>query len=308
MKRFSLEQLQTLAQHAASAAYAAGQTIRKFDRSRLQVNEKTGGESLASQVVTQVDIACEAQIKRLLRPASEPFDIALLSEETADEFSPDTHPRLTSEYFWCIDPLDGTLPFVLNQSGYAVSIALVSRLGDPQLGVIYLPASDTLYQAISHPQQTSLSKNGVAWTPLSKQAVQSNTLRLFADRSFAKQQIFETITAALQHKIRRKGINDVAVSSDAGAVVNALSVLERVPGCYFKFPKPQAGGGSLWDFAATACIVHAAGGWVSDIHGHPLDLNRADSNFMNHRGVIFASSEAVAQAIMAVFSEHCSVE
>ena len=82
--------------------------------------------------------------------------------------------------------------------------------------------------------------------------------------------------------------------------MNALWVLEQAPACYFKFPKPQAGGGSLWDYAATACIYAELGAWCSDFAGLDLDLNRADSTFMNHRGVLVASDRALGQALLAV--------
>ena len=56
-----------------------------------------------------------------------------------------------------------------------------------------------------------------------------------------------------------------------------------------KPPKNTPGGGSLWDFAATACIFHEAGATARDFHGAALDLNRADSTYMSHRGVLFAT-------------------
>ena len=76
------------------------------------------------------------------------------------------------------------------------------------------------------------------------------------------------------------------------------NVLEHAAACYIKLPKPEDGGGSIWDFAATACIVREAGAWVSNIHGAELDLNRRDSTFMNHQGVVFASSEQLASTLI----------
>ena len=80
--------------------------------------------------------------------------------------------------------------------------------------------------------------------------------------------------------------------------MNALWVLERAPACYFKFPKPQDGGGSLWDYAATACLYVELGAWCSDFEGQALDLNRADSTFMNHRGVVFASDRELGRQLL----------
>jgi hypothetical protein len=88
----------------------------------------------------------------------------------------------------------------------------------------------------------------------------------------------------------RHGFSAVQTLEGDGAAMNALQVLENPPGCYFKFPKPQQGGGSLWDFAATAAIFD----------GQALELNRADSTFMNHRGVLYASGAALAVEIQGL--------
>lgn len=85
--------------------------------------------------------------------------------------------------------------------------------------------------------------------------------------------------------------------------MNACWVLEKSPACYFKFPKPEDGGGCLWDYAATACLFNESGAVVSDIQGQSLDLNRPDSSFMNHRGVLYASTPAMAKEIMYLFQE-----
>ncbi|WP_228140218.1 hypothetical protein [Moritella sp. JT01] len=58
--------------------------------------------------------------------------------------------------------------------------------------------------------------------------------------------------------------------------------------------------GSLWDFSATAAITQALSAQylassspmlcaVSDSQGAALDLNRTDSNYMNHKGVLYSS-------------------
>ncbi|MDX2505537.1 MAG: hypothetical protein QNL62_13820 [Gammaproteobacteria bacterium] len=40
------------------------------------------------------------------------------------------------------------------------------------------------------------------------------------------------------------------------------------------------------------------GAIVCDIHGAPLDLNRHDSTFMNHRGIIYSSDQTIADRII----------
>ena len=56
-----------------------------------------------------------------------------------------------------------------------------------------------------------------------------------------------------------------------------------------KFPKKEIGGGSIWDFAATACIYQELGLTATNFGGGRLDLNRKDGTFMNHEGVFYAN-------------------
>ena len=56
-----------------------------------------------------------------------------------------------------------------------------------------------------------------------------------------------------------------------------------------KFPKKENGGGSIWDFAATACIYQELGLTATNFAGGKLDLNRTDGTFMNHEGVFYAN-------------------
>ncbi|TCI01709.1 inositol-1-monophosphatase [Corallincola luteus] len=309
----SIQELKLLLVYASKAATAAARYIQSFDRSALQVQDKVGGDSLASQVVTQVDIACEQLIKQHLQPSCEQWQIALLGEESADEYGHAQHPRLTKDYFWCIDPLDGTLPFIEGGAGYAVSIALVSKLGQPLLGVVAHPSSNSLYQGVVCGSEHLLYKNGLPWQPkgiggsqvhnlfpATEQDHSQPILSCFFDRSFVQQANFKILMSRFEQQVQSLGYSAINIADDAGAVMNAIQVLEHPSACYFKLPKTYPGGGSLWDFAATAAITSAADGWVSDIHGAPLDLNRRDSNFMNHRGVLYATDSRIAEMIMAL--------
>jgi len=47
-------------------------------------------------------------------------------------------------YFWLVDPLDGTKEFIKRNGEFTVNIALVEN-GVPVMGVIYVPVKDTLY-------------------------------------------------------------------------------------------------------------------------------------------------------------------
>ena len=99
------------------------------------------------------------------------------------------------------------------------------------------------------------------------------------------------------------GLQRLVATQFGGAVINACHALESAPGCHFKFAKPQEGGGSIWDYAATACLYQEAGAWVSDAFGEPLDLNRPDSTFMNHRGAVYATDPILASKILTILMD-----
>jgi len=71
------------------------------------------------------------------------FGIPILSEEGRNiPYEERRHwPRM-----WIVDPLDGTKEFIKRNGEFTVNIALVEG-GIPTMGVIYLPATDTLYFA-----------------------------------------------------------------------------------------------------------------------------------------------------------------
>ncbi|NQY31784.1 MAG: inositol monophosphatase, partial [Coraliomargarita sp.] len=77
--------LNQLADLAAQAAIRAGEYIATSSQQELEVMHKEGGDSLASQVLTEVDENAQALILEVLEPSFGKFDLALLTEESADE-------------------------------------------------------------------------------------------------------------------------------------------------------------------------------------------------------------------------------
>ncbi len=290
--KLSADDLSTLCECAISAATEAGQLIAERAHESVDVLHKTGGDSLASQVLTEVDLASEAIILKWLKPSCVQYDLALLSEETSDD-----RARLEKDYFWCIDPMDGTLSFIQATAGYSVSIALLSRDGTPLVAAVYDPSTRALYSAI---RGQGARRNGADWTPVLNDSVQGKVLTVVCDRGLMKRQDYRQIKQALEQTCESLGLSGMTMMDKAaGAVMNALWVIEHQPACYFKLPKPEAGGGSLWDFAASASIFSELQMVATDFYGQPLALNRAESTFMNHRGVMFASHQSLAEDIRA---------
>jgi fructose-1,6-bisphosphatase/inositol monophosphatase family enzyme len=277
---------------AILAALDAGQFVQATDRTQLERTFKAAGGSPASQLVTEVDIRSEAIIRQHLQPTFEEWDIAFLGEESSQGVSDAIQERLRKPYHWCVDPLDGTLAFVEGTPGYAISIALVDRSGTALIGVVYDPVDATLWHAIRG--QGSFRERAPIVTGTSG----STSLLVFADRSFSVHERYADLLDILNNCAEDLGLNGVDVVYGAGAVKNALQVLEHPAACYLKLPRPVEGGGSVWDFAATACIVGEAGGWCSNVHGDPLELNPRGATFMNRQGVLFALNEQIARYLI----------
>ncbi len=237
------EQIDALLAVAKEAALAAGTVIASYDGRSAAAELKEGGTSIASRIVTQVDALAEQAILNLLEPTLDDYGLGLLTEESADDKS-----RFKRDYFWCVDPLDGTLPYTQNRSGYSTSIALVSFDGTAILGVVYDPVNKNLY-----------------WARKGRGAFKNDKPLLISVSN-----------------------TDVAfIDGPGGAVMQALETIERAPCIFIKKPKQEEGGGCLWDYAATTVIQSEAGGYNGTYNGQPIHLNASDSVFMNQHGICF---------------------
>jgi 3'(2'), 5'-bisphosphate nucleotidase len=70
-------------------------------------------------------------------------NIPIMSEENK---LIDYETRKNWEYYWCIDPIDGTKEFIKKNDEFTINIALIHK-NTPVLGVVYAPAVDEMYKA-----------------------------------------------------------------------------------------------------------------------------------------------------------------
>lgn len=289
---FSKAELQILHDLAVTAAKRAGQHIQSKIDNHGGARTKEGGDTLASQLVTEVDHESQDIIIEWLADSIGQFDLGILTEESEDDSS-----RLEKEAFWCVDPLDGTLPFTGGVPGYSVSIALVSREGTPLIGVVYDPSENTTYHAFRGGGAHRDDRPIEAVTG----SVGSPRLTWSMDRSMKQLPNFDSLRESIEALAHRLGLESVAIFDRAGAVLNACRVTRSAPAIYFKLPKPSPGGGSVWDYAATACLFEEWGQPSTDIHGASLDLNPRGSTFMNEKGVVYASDRQLGEAIYRLY-------
>ena len=285
---FDDELLSQLAKQAIAAARAAGRLIDANRQTGIDVRRKETGTSAASQIVTEVDHKAQAAILEILKPTCSVHDLALLTEE-----APDNGQRREKPAFWSIDPMDGTLAFIRNTPGFSVSIALVARDGTPLIGVVHDPLEQDLFHAV---RGQGAFKNGqrIRVPGLDPE----KPLLLRTDLSFQSDPLLEQTAAGLEEIASNLGLPGADIRFQVGAVMNACGILESPNTCYFKYPRTGNSGGSLWDYAATACLFDEVGAVASDIEGRPMELNRAGSTFMNHRGILYAGHRELADRII----------
>lgn len=119
-----------------SVAREAGDAIMEIYQRDFSIEYKDDKSPLTEADTHSNKIIVEALQK--LYP-----DIPVLSEEGK---SIDYDERKGWEYFWLIDPIDGTKEFIKKNDEFTVNIALIHH-DTPVLGVVYAPALGEMYYA-----------------------------------------------------------------------------------------------------------------------------------------------------------------
>lgn len=115
-------------------AVDAGDIIMKIYSRDFSIEYKEDKSPL-----TEADIESNRHICSMLEKLYP--SIPILSEENKEvEYS----QRKNWEYYWCIDPIDGTKEFIKKNGEFTVNIALIHEK-TPVLGVVYAPAIDVIY-------------------------------------------------------------------------------------------------------------------------------------------------------------------
>lgn len=242
----TLAVIKDLARQAGQAILAIydqfepGQEVSKADQSPL----------------TAADLAANAIIVAGLRATFPSF--AILSEEEKDNLD-----RLTNDWCFIVDPLDGTKEFIKKNGEFTVNIALAHQ-GQPVLGVIYAPVLDELYYA-EQGKGAFLEKDGQP--PIRLQVShRTSKLRAVASRSH--------LAPELEDLLNRHGVTDFVAM---GSSLKGCLVAKGEADIYFRHNPTME-----WDTAAMQCIVEEAGGIFRQMDDSPMTYNRKDS--LNAKG------------------------
>ena len=119
-----------------SIAKNAGDAIMQIYKKDFTIEYKDDKSPLTEADTKSNEIICNALEK--LYP-----NIPIMSEENKQT---EYEVRKHWEYYWCIDPIDGTKEFIKKNDEFTVNIALIHK-NTPVLGVVYAPAIDEMYKA-----------------------------------------------------------------------------------------------------------------------------------------------------------------
>jgi 3'(2'), 5'-bisphosphate nucleotidase len=114
----------------------AGEEIMKVYAKDFEIAYKPDDSPLTEADTLANKIICEALMAHF------PM-VPILSEETK---AAPYEERKEWEYYWCVDPIDGTKEFIKKNGQFTVNIALIHK-NIPVLGVVYAPAMKQLYAA-----------------------------------------------------------------------------------------------------------------------------------------------------------------
>jgi 3'(2'), 5'-bisphosphate nucleotidase len=186
-----------------------------------------------------------------------------------------------ADRFWTLDPIDGTKGFVRGDQ-YAIALALIED-GVPQvaaLGCPYLPPS--LNAGEDPPRgQVFLAVRGEGATQMpvypegngEPQSISTSdqtdpAQSRFTESFESSHSSHDRAAATGEHLGITK--DPVRVDSQAKYAMVARGDAE----IYLRLPRPDAPDYTerIWDHAAGALVVEAAGGTVTDMHGEPLDF------------------------------------
>jgi len=117
-------------------AKQAGKAIMEIYKKDFLVEFKDDKSPLTEADTKSNEIICNKLLE--LYPS-----IPIMSEEN-EQMNYDI--RKNWDYYWCIDPIDGTKEFIKKNDEFTVNIALIHK-NTPVLGVVYAPAIDKIYTA-----------------------------------------------------------------------------------------------------------------------------------------------------------------
>lgn len=195
----------------------------------LVIEEKASTQDL----VSAADRAVETYLSRMISRAF--HEDGIVGEEAGTR-------QGRSGFDWVIDPIDGTMAFLVGQPNWTVSIAIVHD-GRPVAGVVYAPMMRELYAA-AEGQGASLNDRALSINP--DWTIRSTTIGYGGTERADPEDVGRFVT-----RLYREG--GVLFRVGSGALMLAYVAANRLAGYYD--PTLYA-----WDCLAGVVLIREAGG------------------------------------------------
>ncbi len=224
-------------------AQQAGQLVRKMRREGLQ-NIKSKSSEI--DLVTEADLASEVYLREALSQLY----------PAADFWGEESNQAPTSEFYWLVDPIDGTVNYANGLDYYSVTVALCQ--GDqPLLGVTVEPANGRVYAAQAGQGAFQREASGEQHPLTTNTVAQLRRAFLTTGFPYHRTEQADNNTAEFEAFIRHsQGVR--CLGSAALDLANVAS--GALAGYWEAWLNP-------WDTAAGVLFVREAGGHVSDYAG-----------------------------------------
>jgi 3'(2'), 5'-bisphosphate nucleotidase len=250
---------------AIKASLSAGNAIMEVYNSVIEVEFKDDKSPL-----TEADKRANDIINSYLKPTN----IPIISEENKQI---DFEERKSWETCWIVDPVDGTKEFIKRNGEFTVNIALVNN-GRPELGVIYVPVSKTLYfadlsvgqsyKAVLNAHLVSIDEVLSNVKTLNPMSQSSGSMRVVGSRSHMNNETLQFVD-----ELKSEG-KEVEIISKGSSLKFCL-VAEGLADVYPRFAPTME-----WDTAAGQAICNAVGlDVISKETNKPLLYNK--ENLLN---------------------------
>ncbi len=222
--------------------------------------------------VEELDVRVGEVIKSVLQHSS----YEIFSEEVDDSAF-----RGRQEYFWWVDPIDGTRGFLAGEKDYGLSVGLIASGNIPVLGVVYQPAYEKLFYGC-HGQgsyvKDLMSGGGERRLKVTERASEGLVGILGTQSTLQMQQMYEQMRIAEHY------------GPIGSFTTKVLAIAEGRADVYLKSGNKC----NEWDSCAVDVILREAGGRMTDLQGENLRYNKADPNFA--KGVL--ASNGVCHELM----------
>lgn len=263
--------LRRLLETAVVAARLAGQKAME------EINYVKSTAKSATELVTEADRHCQ---KIIIDTIMQNFPgHGIVAEEGKDNKLFKQTPRGDDNLWWVIDPIDGTNNYSQRILSFAVSIGIISE-GRPVLGVIYDPATDSMFTAAGDapPQYNNI-----------RIEANNNDIEYFQTigiESLFTEGVPSWITR-LQGMLRCRSLGTTALHLAYVAKGSFIAGVMNNP--------------KLWDIAAGAFIAEAAGAIVTDWNGKtlwPVDMN----NYSGQPFTVLAANKKVHKKLIEIIN------